>query len=236
MKPKPITQRTNTTCQAGEPLSQPARRKALQTSGLLALGAGIGSLPALSVARVTSGSQLPLTPTPSGPVGPFYPEQFASIPTDSLVQAGELSGEAVLLSGRLTDPQGRPLHGMRIEIWQCDPLGRYHHSRDSAPDERDPGFLGFGWQTTDQQGRYRFTTLVPPPYPGRTPHIHLAIISNTTGAVTRRFATQIYLPDEDRRNRADSIYRSLGDEAVHSTATLADDNLRFDLVMGNQRW
>ncbi len=240
MKPKTIAQRTNTTHQAGEPLSQPARRKALQqtlrTTGLLALGAGISSLPALSTARVTSGSQRPLTPTPSGPVGPFYPERFATMPTDSLVKSGGLSGETVLLSGQLTDPQGRPLRGMRIEIWQCDPLGRYHHSRDSTPDERDPGFLGFGWQTTDQQGRYRFTTLVPPPYPGRTPHIHLAIISNNTGAVTNRFATQIYLPDEDRRNRADSIYRSLGNEALNSTATLADENLRFDLVMGNQRW
>lgn len=212
------------------------RRHTLKSAGLLALGAGLGALPGLGAARVTTGNPPPLTPTPSGPVGPFYPERFASMPTDTLVQPGELSGEAVLLSGQLTDPQGRPLRGMRIEIWQCDPLGQYHHSRDSTPDERVPGFMGFGWQTTDQQGRYQFTTLVPPPYPGRTPHIHLAIIGDTTGAVTRRFATQIYLPDQEQRNRGDFIYRSLGEKAVNSTATRAGGELRFDLVMGNQRW
>ncbi|MGH1359943.1 MAG: hypothetical protein ACRBC3_14355 [Burkholderiaceae bacterium] len=212
-----------------------SRRRTLQSAGSLAAGALLATVPGLGNARITADSpSAPLPATPAGPVGPFYPQAFSASPTASLLPPGAASQATVLLSGRLTDPAGRPLTAVRIEIWQCDSFGRYHHSRDSDPEDRDPGFLGFGWQTTDAQGHYRFTTIVPPPYPGRTPHIHLAIISNTTSAVTQTFATQIYLPAEQQRNRADSLYRSLGDKAGLSTATRQADQLRFDLVMRHQ--
>ena len=79
-----------------------------------------------------------------------------------------------------------------MEIWQCDANGRYRHPRDRGDVEEDPNFQGFGHTVTDADGHYRFRTIRPVPYPGRTPHIHAAVIQE--GA--RPFVTQIYVADE----------------------------------------
>ena len=79
-----------------------------------------------------------------------------------------------------------------MEIWQCDANGRYRHPRDRGDVEEYPNFQGFGHTVTDADGRYRFRTIRPVPYPGRTPHIHAAVIQE--GA--RPFVTQIYVAGE----------------------------------------
>jgi protocatechuate 3,4-dioxygenase beta subunit len=40
---------------------------------------------------------------------------------------------ALRLHGVVRDLAGVPLVDARVEIWQCDPLGHYHRSRDSQP-------------------------------------------------------------------------------------------------------
>ncbi|MFO1196286.1 MAG: intradiol ring-cleavage dioxygenase [Burkholderiaceae bacterium] len=145
--------------------------------------------------------------TPAMTEGPFYPERFASGPSRSLRAPGLVAGEPLLLEGRVGDANGAPLAGVRVEIWQCDALGRYRHSRDTARGPHDPGFAGFGWITTDARGGYAFETIRPVPYPGRTPHIHMAI-----DAPGRRLVTQVFVAGEPG-NASDMLYRMLGQRA-----------------------
>ena len=53
-------------------------------------------------------------------------------------------------------------------------FGVYHHPRDPRG-PADPNFQGFGSTTVAEDGAYRFRTIEPVPYPGRTPHIHFRI-------------------------------------------------------------
>ena len=91
----------------------------------------------------------------------------------------------------------RPLAGLRVEIWQCDTNGRYRHPRDTGGPDEDPNFQGFGHTVTDAEGRYRFRTIRPVPYPGRTPHIHAAVFQEAD----RPFVTQIYVAGEPLNQR-----------------------------------
>jgi len=169
----------------------PTRRRLLLTAGAWLLAGG-----ARAAAR--------LTPTPAQSAGPFYPTEPPPEDDHDLTHVrggnGIARGRITDLSGRLLDPDGRPISATRIEIWQCDANGHYHHPLDPS-DERDPNFQGFGHAITDADGRYRFRTIRPVPYPGRTPHIHFAVFPRGE----RRFTTQLYVRDEPR-NAADFLF------------------------------
>ncbi|MFA7664509.1 MAG: intradiol ring-cleavage dioxygenase [Burkholderiaceae bacterium] len=142
--------------------------------------------------------------TPALTEGPYYPERFADQPTRSLVLGPQQGVQRLQLSGRVVRTDGPTVPGARIEIWQCDALGHYHHSRDSRPEERDPGFAGYGWALADAQGAYLFDTIRPVPYPGRTPHIHLAVVVGGR----RQLVTQIFIAG-DPGNAGDFLYRRM---------------------------
>src|SRR5690606_21546494 len=122
-------------------------------------------------------------PTPEQTAGPFYPPPNQR-PDDTdwdLVKiegrVREAGGEIMHLAGRVLDRNGAPLAEALVEIWQCDASGRYHHVGDRSSDRQlDEDFQGFGTIRTDAEGRYRFRTIRPVPYPGRTPHIHARIV------------------------------------------------------------
>ena len=50
-------------------------------------------------------------------------------------------------------------------------------------------FQGYGQTQSDAAGAYRFRTIRPVPYPGRTPHIHFAV----SAPGVPRFITQMYV-------------------------------------------
>ena len=79
--------------------------------------------------------------------------------------AGEPIGERIIVSGRVFDTEGKPLRGTLVEIWQANAAGRYKHRWDRWPAPLDPNFTGAGRCVTDDEGRYRFTTIRPGPYP-----------------------------------------------------------------------
>jgi protocatechuate 3,4-dioxygenase beta subunit len=158
-----------------------------------------------------SGSVLAkLLPTPAQMAGPFYPLEFPLDDDNDLTRVkgrpGAAKGQIADLSGRVLDADGRPLRNARVEIWQCDANGRYHHPHDKGPPP-DPNFQGFGHARTDEFGRYRFRTIRPVPYPGRAPHIHMAVLLPGRAA----FVTQLYVADEPL-NQGDMIFRSLSQE------------------------
>src|SRR6185503_11477109 len=91
-----------------------------------------------------------------------------------------------------------------------------HHVGESDAGH-DPDFQGFGAVTVDAEGRYRFRTIKPVPYPGRTPHIHFTVVE----AGKRRLTSQMYIEGEPG-NARDGLYRSLGRDAARVTMKLAD--------------
>ena len=165
----------------------------------------VASAALLGVPASAIRAQTPRMPTPAMTEGPFYPEAFTAEPATNLIR-GAMLGKPTLLSleGRVTDRFGKPVAGCRMEIWQCDALGRYTHSRDGTPDNRDRNFAGFGWTRTDGDGRYAFQTIRPVPYSGRTPHIHVAAKAPRQQALI----TQMFV-DGESQNQRDFLYRSM---------------------------
>jgi protocatechuate 3,4-dioxygenase beta subunit len=188
------------------PLCHPTRRQLLLSATAMA---GLGALPADAAS---------LAPTPPQTTGPFYPLTLPLDADNDLVEvAGRpewAAGTILHLGGRVLDPDGRAVSGARIEIWQCDAFGVYHHPRDRlAP--ADPNFQGFGSTAAADDGAYRFRTIEPVPYPGRTPHIHFKI----TGPGFEPLVTQMYLAGHPL-NVEDGIYRRLGARAALVTVPL----------------
>lgn len=150
----------------------------------------------------------PLRPTPAQTEGPFYP---VALPADSdgdLLRNGTLvyaRGEPAWVEGTVSDLRGQPLAGAQVEIWQCDQAGHYHHPGDRG--RADPSFQGFGRVTVGSDGRYRFRTIRPAPYTGRTPHIHFKVKLDRRELLT----TQLYVAG-DPHNERDGLWRSLGAE------------------------
>ena len=75
-------------------------------------------------------------------------------------------GKSSRFKGQITDRDGVPMSGARIEIWQCDVNGKYLHPGDNRSVPYDQGFQGFGHDITDVAGNYAFRTIKPTKYPG----------------------------------------------------------------------
>ena len=159
-----------------------------------------------------------LAPTPRQTTGPFYPLELPLDSDNDLVQITgrpeRAAGTILHLGGRVLDPEGHPVRGARLEIWQCDALGVYHHSRDSSG-PADPNFQGFGSTTVAGDGAYRFRTIEPVPYPGRTPHIHFRILAPGLEPLV----TQMYVAGQPL-NSEDGLYQRLGERASLVTVAL----------------
>jgi len=146
--------------------------------------------------------------TPRQSTGPFYPPEPPLDDDNDLTRVkGRINpakGEIADLTGRILDSHGHPIKEARIEIWQCDANGRYIHPGDKGGKPRDPGFQGFGAATSDAEGRYRFRTIKPVPYPGRTPHIHIAVYT----WAHEPFVTQMYIAGHPL-NRKDFLFNRI---------------------------
>src|SRR5690606_15122928 len=95
---------------------------------------------------------------------------------------GEPLGERIVVEGRVLDEDGRPVPNTLLEVWQANAAGRYIHKRDQHPAPIDPNFHGAGRCVTDENGRYRFISIKPGPYPWanhynawRPAHIHFSL-------------------------------------------------------------
>ena len=85
--------------------------------------------------------------------------------------------------------------------------------------------------TVDADGRYRFRTLKPVAYAGRTPHIHVKVKLGQRELLT----TQVYVSD-DPANARDFLWRRLNDPdraALTIPFTAGSDGLqaRFPIVV-----
>jgi protocatechuate 3,4-dioxygenase beta subunit len=127
---------------------------------------------------------------------------------------GDPIGERITVTGRVFDSEGKPLRDTLVEIWQANGAGRYRHKWDRWPAPLDPNFSGAGRCMTDADGRYRFTTIKPAPYPWgnhhnawRPAHIHFSLLGR---AFAQRLVTQMYFPG-DPLLEFDPIFNSVRD-------------------------
>ncbi len=140
--------------------------------------------------------------TPEQVEGPFYPPgPLPETDVDLTLLDGHTksaTGDVILVRGRVTDSNGTPLAGARVDIWQANDGGKYDHPEDPNPTPLDPHFQGIGITKTDAQGWYGFKTIIPGAYPlsflgegqdkWRARHIHFKVAHEGTGHLT----TQMY--------------------------------------------
>jgi protocatechuate 3,4-dioxygenase, beta subunit len=182
-----------------------------------------------------------LLATPAQMAGPFYPVTLPLDRDNDLVsvagRSGRAKGTILDLAGRVLDTGGNPVAGVRIEIWQVNGFGRYHHPGDDSDLPIDPDFQGFGETVSDASGGYRFRTVKPVAYPGRAPHIHFALRGPGFGP----FYTQMYLAGAPENSR-DFVLRSVTDRKARESLIVTlerapdpDSDLagRFDVVLGS---
>src|SRR5437868_11524538 len=72
-------------------------------------------------------------------------------------------------------------------------------------------FQGFGQTTSDGEGGYKFLTIRPVAYTGRTPHIHFVVAAPGQ----RRLVTQMYVAGEPQNERA-GVLLGVRDPAARS--------------------
>jgi protocatechuate 3,4-dioxygenase, beta subunit len=155
-------------------------------------------------------------PTPAQTEGPFYPVTFPKDSDYDLLRNGALSyaqGQSAWVVGSVTDLDGRPVRGALVEIWQCDHTGHYHHPGDG--NRADAAFQGFGRVQVGADGQYRFRTIQPVAYGGRTPHIHVKVRLGSRELLT----TQLYVAG-DPHNERDFLWRNLRSSADRDALTV----------------
>jgi protocatechuate 3,4-dioxygenase, beta subunit len=168
--------------------------------------------------------------------GPVFGESTLDPVDNDLTKQhdGEPLGERITVSGRLLDDRGRPIRGALVEIWQANACGRYRHEVDRHPAPLDPNFSGAGRCLTDDDGRYRFTTIRPGSYPWgnhpnawRPAHIHFSLLGR---AFEQRLVTQMYFPG-DPLFPYDPIFNAIRDPESRQLLIA-----RFDLATTQPEW
>ena len=187
-----------------------------------------------------------LIKTPSQTAGPFYPpEPHAETDVDLTLLEGHMEhadGDVILVRGQVTDLDGKPLAGARVDIWQANHYGRYAHPRDRNTAPLDPNFQGIGIAYTDADGWYGFRTIRPAPYPlafvgdsgMRARHIHFKVAHEGAGRLT----TQMYFAGDPLIEK-DLVMRGTPKAQRHLliTSPVEDEETglpihRFDLALG----
>ena len=213
------------------------RRRLLTMMGGLGLGA-ISGLPAAALDAC-------MTSLPWETAGP-YPadgsntkegqtvnalQQEGILRTDITTSFGDYDGsvEGVPLELELTlmNSDGcTPLAGHAIYIWHCDGGGKY-----SLYDYTDANWLR-GLAVSDDEGKVRFTTIVPGCYDGRWPHIHFEVFESAAKAVSGEaslLTAQIAVPETE----ASTVYELDASDYPNSTRNLGRITIPSDNVFGD---
>lgn len=208
-----------------------SRRRLLQ-SGLILGGA----------AWATPGLFAEMIATPRMTEGPFYPDKLPLDTDNDLIIINEALtpavGEITHLTGRVLNLKGEPVRNAFVEIWQVDNNAVYINSNDRTNrDKQDKNFQGYGRFLTDAKGQYYFRTIKPVPYPGRTPHIHVAVSRNGHRVLT----SQLFVNGHPL-NARDGVLRGIRDPLVRETvmcdfkpienSQLGELAVNFDIVLG----
>lgn len=167
--------------------------------------------------------------TSSSVLGPFHIAGAPDIPFGHDMKR-HYEGEVLLARGMVSDPDGNPIEGARLDIWQTAPNGLY-----SSQDEEQDTYSFHGIQTTGPDGLYGFTTVKPVSYtvptdgpvggilnatgrhPWRPSHLHYIV----TAPGFRPLVTEIF-PDDDPYLDEDTVF-GVREDLVMTYVELAAD-------------
>ena len=176
------------------------------------------------------------TATESTVLGPFH---MVASPERQLGEDIALDGKGIpcLVSGQVTGPDGEPLAGATVDVWQTNEDGFYDVQQ---PDVQPAGNLR-GIFTTDDEGRFWFRSVVPRYYPipddgpvgrllaatGRHPYrpAHLHFIAAAEGH--RPVTTHVFVADSPYLD-SDAVF-GVKDSLVRETPEV-DDPARAEQV------
>jgi protocatechuate 3,4-dioxygenase beta subunit len=188
----------------------PTRRRLLAASALAAAGLVLDdafAAPLMPTPQCHDGD----APTVRQTEGPYF--KPSSPQRADLVEPNG-NARLVELSGRVLTRSCRPLPQALVDLWHADERGEYDNG----------GFRYRGHLFTDAEGGFRFRTILPALYVGRTRHYHVKVQAPQQRVLT----TQLYFPDEPM-NRRDGLFRR---ELVMRTAEAGDAlAARFDFVL-----
>ena len=160
-------------------------RKKFLKNGLLGIGAIVAVPTLLSSCSKdddsNSGDNDPnaCATSPTETAGPFPIKTPAQLVRENII--GNKSGVPLLVNLIIqnTNTDCLPLEGAMVDIWHCDAQGNYsQYNGQLDGDFTNENFLR-GRQVTNANGTVSFISIFPGWYPGRTPHIHVEIKSNT---------------------------------------------------------
>ncbi len=151
--------------------------------------------------------------TSSSVLGPFHISGAPDIPIGHDMKR-HYEGPVLLACGRVTDTDGNPIEGAKLDIWQTAPNGLY-----SSQDAEQDTYSFHGIQTTGADGCYGFTTAKPVSYtipsdgpvgdilnavgrhPWRPSHLHYIV----TASGYRQLVTEIF-PEDDPYLDEDTVF------------------------------
>ncbi len=169
----------------------------------------------------------------TGP-GPLYISGAPEL-VDGELNYTHLPGERIAVTGHVySGPNDEiPLQGATVEIWQADASGAYHPSTSGEASQVGLWRLGLrGFVLTDDTGSYRFTSIYPGSYPGRTRHIHVRASAEGHSAVVTQILVP-WRPGDFTRPSEDRVVRSLPRDYLLNFVD--EDGLptaRFDFHLG----
>ncbi|MGY0489984.1 dioxygenase family protein [Streptomyces sp. WG-D5] len=184
-------------------------------------------------------------------LGPFFVAGSPEIPLGGDL-AGAAPGEPCWVEGTVTDTDGHPVAGARLDVWEADDDGlydvQYAEERTAAR----------GHLFTDEHGAYAFWGLTPTPYPvphdgpvgrllqrtGRTPlrasHLHFMV----TAPGLRTLTTHIFVEGDELLGSdavfgvKESLVKKFARQAAGTPAPDGRDldgrawsRVRFDIVL-----
>ncbi len=124
--------------------------------------------------------------------GPYFVSGTAAL-VDGNLNATNLPGTALEITGHVYEglDTAKPIANATIEIWHTDTAGSYHPNGNGPVTSYKPEEIALrGFIKTDAMGAYKFTTIYPGEYSGRTRHIHIKINAEGKAELT----TQLIIP------------------------------------------
>jgi protocatechuate 3,4-dioxygenase beta subunit len=124
--------------------------------------------------------------------GPYFVSGTAAL-VDGNLNTTHLTGTPILISGHVYEglDNSKPVANAKIELWHTDDAGSYHPNNNGDISKYTAADIALrGFITTDAQGAYKFTSIYPGEYSGRTRHIHVKVTAPGKSTIT----TQLIIP------------------------------------------
>jgi protocatechuate 3,4-dioxygenase beta subunit len=172
----------------------------------------------LASGRLGAQGNLPMTPacsdaddpTPAQTEGPYF---TPNSPERWQLREHGMKGTPIILTGMVLTRRCAPIAGAMVELWHANDVGEYDNK----------GYRLRGHQFTNETGAYRFSTIQPGLYPGRTRHFHLKFQAPNMPVLT----TQLYFPNEPENERD----RLFNPELLLKVSGASEPTARYDVVL-----